>query len=156
MDSASIFPDFSFRRSITADELRHISEPVPIFEHEWRDDDGEKCFAYTVAGWLNGQNIATIQGGCTIGGEVAVVHADSREEADAIACFALADTIRALEGEEAMYQEAHAAHARLGSVSPIKRLDLATASAADTSDEFVEDVRKIRVLRGDDILLTAS
>lgn len=131
-----------------------MQEPAVIFEHEWRDSDGEQCFAYTVAGWLDGVNVATMQGGCTVGGEVIIVHARSRGEADMIASLGLQDTIDALNREEEAHLDALAAQARLASVSPVRRIELATAR--EKNDEFVADAEAIRPLRGDDIVLTVG
>lgn len=131
-----------------------MQEPAVIFEHEWRDSDGELCFAYTVAGWLDGANVATMQGGCTVGGEVIIVHARSRGEADMIASLGLQDTIDALNREEEAHLDALAAQARLASVSPVRRIELATAR--EKNEEFVADAEAIRPLRGDDIVLTVG
>lgn len=150
----NIAPSFHTRRSIAADELKRLQEPAVIFEHAWRDSDGEPCFAYTVAGWLDGHNIASMQGGCTVGGEVIVIHAKSREDADLMAGLGLQDTIDALNAEEAAYIDAVAARARLASVNPVRRLELATAT--DKNPDFVADSEAIRKLRGDDIVLAAG
>lgn len=147
-------PSFHTRPSIAADDLRRLQEPVVIFEGERRDSDGELAFLYTVAGWLDGQNIATMQGGCTVGGEVIVIHARDRSEADMIAGLGLQDTIDALNHEEEAHIDALAAQARLASVSPIRRLDLATAT--EKNPDFLADSEAIRRLRGDDIVLAAG
>jgi hypothetical protein len=152
--AANVAPAFHTRRSITADDLKRLDEPAVIFEHEWRDSDGELCFAYTVAGWLDGQNIATIQGGCTVGSEVIVIHARDRSEADLMAGLGLQDTIEALQREENEHLDALAAQARLASVNPIRRLELATAQ--DKNPEFIADSEAIRKLRGDDVVLAAG
>lgn len=150
----SVLPAFHLRRSITAQELRRLQEPVVIFEAERSDSDGVTHYLYTVAGWLDGANIATMQGGATVGGDVIVIHADSREQADAMAGIGLADTIDALNREEEATLDALAAQARLDSVNPVRRLELATA--AEKNPEFVADSQAIRSLRGDDILLAAG
>lgn len=154
--AANIAPDFTHRRRLVAEDLRHLQEPAVIFEHDGIDDDGERYFVYTVAGWLDGKNVASIQGGATVGGEVILINATNRADADAMACLGLNDTIDALHGEEALYQEAHAAQARLATVGIVDRLTLATAKPSDKSDAFVEDAAKIRILAGDDIILTTG
>lgn len=156
IEAANVHPDYLKRPSITAEDLRRVQEPCVIFEHEWRDDDGERCFAYTVGGWLDGKMLGGMQGGVTVGGEVIVVHADSRQEADAIASVGLIDSVSALDGEEAAYVEAHAALARLQAAGPAVRIDKATAAPCDKSDEFERDAALIRPLRGDDIVLTVG
>jgi hypothetical protein len=152
--AANTAPAFHTRPSIAAQDLRRLQEPAVIFEGERRDDNGELAFLYTVAGWLDGQNIATMQGGCTVGGDVIVIHARTRDEADLIAGLGLQDTIDALNREEERHIDALAAQARLASVNPIRRLDLATAE--QKNPEFVADQAAIRVLRGDDIVLAAG
>lgn len=154
--AADCIPNFLHRQQIKAEDLRRLQEPCAIFEHEWADSDGVRCYAYTVGGWLDGKPLGDIRGGATVGGEVIIVHAESRVEADALAAFGLGDTVQALDEEEAAYIEAHAALARLSSVSPAVRIDKATADAADKSDEFEKDAAAIRKLRGDDIVLTVG
>jgi hypothetical protein len=87
---------------------------------------------------------------------VILVHANSRENADAIACAGLEDTIRALDQEESLYIEAHAAQARLATVGVIDRMTLALKPNSEKSDAFVDDVNKLRPLIGDDIVLAAG
>lgn len=152
--ASNVAPAFFTRRSIVADDLKRLQEPAVIFEHAWRDSDGEPCFAYTVAGWLDGQNIATMEGGCTVGGEVILIHARSRDEADLIAGLGLQDTIDALNREDEQILDAMAAKARLATVNPVRRLELATAT--EKNSDFVADSEAIRKLRGDDIVLAAG
>lgn len=156
IQAADVLPDFLKFPRIDAADLRRVQEPCVIFQHHWLDSDGAKCWAYTVGGWLEGRPLGGLQGGVTIGGDVMIVHADTRGEADAIAAMGLQDTISGLGAEEGAYIEAHAALARLGEVSPIRRMELATASPADKSDAFQEDTAAIRKLRGDDIVLTTG
>lgn len=156
IEAANVAPDFSFRRKLLPDELKRLQEPAVIFEHEGFDSDGVKFFAYTVAGWLDGENVATIQGGCTVGGDVILIHADDRETADQIACMGLFDTITLLGEEDNQIVEAAASLARLSSIGATDRLDLATAKPANRSDAFEQDMQNIRKLRGDDILLAAG
>lgn len=154
IQSANVAPDFSLRRQIHAQDLRKLEEPAVIFEHHGIDSDGASFYVYTVAGWLDGQNIFSDQGGATIGGDVIVIHADTRQDADDMAGLGLQDTINALENEDAAMLDALAAQARLDSVSALERLDLAIRK--DKSDAYVEDIDKIRPLIGDDIILAAG
>jgi hypothetical protein len=152
----SVTPAYHLRRSITAEELKRLQEPAVIFEQERRDDDGELFFTYTVAGWLDGVNVATMQGGATVGGEVILIHASDRESADLMAGMGLQDTIDELNREQERHLDALAAQARLETVNPVRRLELATAPDSEKSPEFVEDSMRIRELRGDDIVLAAG
>lgn len=156
IQAADTAPNFLLHQKIAADDLRRLQDPCVIFEHEWADSDGARCFAYTVGGWLDGRPLGDMRGGATVGGDVIIVHAYSRADADLLASDGLQSSISALDGEEAAYIEAHAALARLASVSPVQRIDLATASPANTSDQFVADSQAVRKLRGDDIVLTVG
>lgn len=151
ISAANVAPNFLLRRKIHAQDLRRLVDPAVIFEHHGIDDDGEHFYVYTVAGWLDGFNIATQQGGATIGGDVIVVNADSRENADLMAGLGLEDTINALNNEDAMILEAMVAKARLDTVGALDRMDLATRD--DKPDAFIEDMDKIALLRSDDIIL---
>jgi hypothetical protein len=156
IDAANVRPSFAGRASITPDELRHVDSPCVIFEGLWLDDDGEKCWAYTVGGLYEGKPLGGITGGVLVGEQAIIVHAETRELADAIASDGLLTTLSALDEEEHDYIEANAALARLSAVGPVRRLDLATAAPADKSDEFEEDTAAIRKLRGDDVVLTVG
>jgi hypothetical protein len=153
IEAANVAPSFAFRRSLVAEDLRRLSEPCVIFEGTHTDSDGVTAYLYTVGGWLDGQPLAD---GCTVSGEVMLIHAGSRDEADYIARMGLHDTILALDSEEERYQEASAALARLSSVGRFELIDQATKPAADTSDAFVRDTEAIRPLIGDDIVLAAG
>jgi hypothetical protein len=83
-----------------------------------------------------------------------VIHAQDRASADLIAGMGLQDTIDGLESEQVQRIDALAAQARLASVNPIRRLELATAP--EKNPEFVADSEAIRKLRGDDIVLAAG
>jgi hypothetical protein len=98
LPAALMAPDFDARRSLTPAELVRLDEPAAIFEHLHVDSQGERAYIYTVAGWLDGANVITHQGGCTIGGDVMIVHAEDRDEADQLACLALDDTISLFRG----------------------------------------------------------
>lgn len=151
--AANVVPDFSHRQRLVADDLRRLDDPCVLFEHNGRDSDGVEFYVYTVAGWLDGQRLAD---GCTVGGEVIVIHASSRGEADAIASLGLMDTISALEREEVMYQEAQAAMARLAAIGARERLEQTLKPDADKSTAFMEDIAKVRPLAGDDVVLTVG
>lgn len=154
--AADIVPNYLLRRSIKAEDLRRLAEPAVIFEGDYLDDDGVRFYTYTVAGWLDGENIATIQGGATVGGDLIVIHADSRADADVIAGMGLQDTINGLDGERAAYVDAIVARERLASVGPIERINQTLKPNSDKSDAFVEDISKMRQLAGDDIVLSTG
>ncbi len=156
IEAANVRVNLAGRRSLTTDELKRLQEPACIFEYCAADTDGEMHYVYTVAGWLDGQNVATVQGGCLVGGEAMVLHALSRDHADYLACDGLGTTINALHSEDERYLDAQAALARLASVGAVDRLDLATAPDADKSEAFVSDVDAIRPLIGDDIILAGG
>lgn len=151
--AANTAPSFHHRRSLVADDLRRLHDPCVLFEHEGIDSDGVSYWVYTVAGRLDGQRL---EDGCTVAGEVILVHGQDRAEADAIACLGLADTITALDGEAAAYIDAQAALARLQSVGPTRVMELAIKPDSDRSDEFERDAALIRPLIGDDIVLAAG
>ncbi len=94
--AADLAPDFTARRSLSLVDLVRLDEPAVIFEHFHVDSDGVHAYVYTVAGWLNGRNVADMRGGATVGGDVIVVHAKSRAEADAMAGEGLQTTIDAI------------------------------------------------------------
>jgi hypothetical protein len=154
--AANVAPSFIFRRSIDADDLKRLQEPAVIFEHHGIDDDGASFFVYTVAGWIDGENIATQQGGATVGGDVIVIHADDRPSADLMAGLGLEDTINALHRETDQMVDAAVALERLRQVGPIERINQAIKPAGDMSDAFVHDTAKARRLVGDDIVLAAG
>jgi hypothetical protein len=97
---ASLARSLSQRSDISVEDLLRLDEPAVLFEMQFDDADGEKTWAYTVAGWLDGRNIATADGGCLIGGQCILVSAKTRPEADEIASAGLADTIRLIAAEE--------------------------------------------------------
>lgn len=94
-------PDFSSRRELSLEELARLDEPAVIFEHFHVDEDGAHAYLYTVAGYLDGRNVAvepdgSFAGGCTVAGDVIVVHAPDRSAADEMATQGLQDTIDAV------------------------------------------------------------
>ena len=151
--AVNMVPDFAHRPRLVADDLRHLDEPCVLFEHKGQDSDGVDFYLYTVGGWLNGVRLAD---GATVGGEVILIHARSREEADALASLGLMDTISALDAEEGMYQEARAAMARLSAIGKKARLEQTLKPDADKSDAFMQDMAKVRPLGGDDVILTVG
>jgi hypothetical protein len=154
ISAANVVPNFLLRGSITAEELRQLQEPVALFEYEGRDSDGRPFFVYTVAGWLNGQNIATAQGGCTVGGQVIVIPMETREEADQMVADGLATTLNALDKDEEDTRDAVKSLERLRSVGEQERFD--QAIRPDKNEDFMNDAEAIQKLRGDDIILTAG
>lgn len=151
--AANVVPAFHHRRQLVAEDLRRLQEPCVLFEYEGRDSDGALFFAYTVAGVLDG---VRLEDGCTVAGEVMLVHADNRQEADDIASMGLMDTMTALDGENERYLDAQVALARLQSVSPLVRVEQALKPDSDKSDAFIADIDAIRPLIGDDIVLAAG
>lgn len=154
--AANVLPNFATRRHILAADLKDLQEPAVIFEGTHTDDDGATVYVYTVAGWLNGQNVATMQGGALVGGDVILISARNRKDADMMAGLGLQDTIDALNNEGNYILDALAAQARLKTLRPIERLNLATKPDSEKNPEFMEDAAKLRQLAGDDIVLTVG
>jgi len=152
--AANVAPNFLLRPSITAEELKRLQDPVALFEYDGRDSDGAPYFVYTVAGWLDGMNIATFQGGATVGGQVIIINADTREQADFLAADGLGATLNALDKDEQNTRDAHKALERLSSVGEQERLN--QAIRPDKNESFVDDAESIQKLRGDDVILTAG
>lgn len=151
--AANVVPTFHLRRKLVADDLLRLDEPAVLFEHHGHDSDGVPFYVYSVAGILDGERL---EDGCTIGGEVVLINADTREEADAIACMGLQDTIDALSREQDQLLDAAAALGRLGQVGHLGRMEAAMKPTSDMSDAFVRDQAAIRPLIGDDIVLTTG
>lgn len=149
-------PDFTFRRHINADDLLRLDEPAVIREYSGVDSDGVRFFAFSVAGWLDGSNVANIHGGALVGGQVMLINADSQDEADEIAGLGLQSTIEDLRREQDKHLEAQVALARLEAIGPVRRLELGIAKSADKSDAFERDMAAIATLRGTDIALSAG
>lgn len=82
--------DFSGHPSLTLQQLAQVDEPCVIFEGTKRDSDGVLAYLYTVGGFLDGQ---ALWPGHTVGGDIILVHANSREQADELAGSGLEDTI---------------------------------------------------------------
>lgn len=151
--AANVLPDFSHRQHLVADDLRRLDEPCVLFEHKGCDSDGVDFYLYSVAGVLDGVRLGD---GCTVGGEVILIHARDREEADALASMGLMDTINLLDAEADAYVEAAVAMDRLRSVGAKARLDEALKPDAERSDAFTADISKVRKLGGDDVVLTVG
>lgn len=154
ISAANVAPNFLLRRSITAQELQELQEPAVIFEHVGTDSDGDLYFVYTVAGWLHGVNIATEQGGCTVGGQVIIINARNREEADIMAADGLGITINGMDEEDRQIDQARAALSRLRTVGAVERIR--QAARQDKNEQFVADSSAIEKLRGDDVVLAAG
>jgi hypothetical protein len=93
-------PNLDTRRELTLDELCRMEEPVVIHEGEFIDSDKQPYHLYTIAGKLDGQEVAGNDGfsilGCTVAGDAIIISgAKSRAEADDWAVSGLDDTIRA-------------------------------------------------------------
>lgn len=151
--AANVVPVFHHRRSLVADDLRRLEDPCVLFEYEGQDSDGVRFFVYTVAGVLDGLRLPD---GCTVSGEVIVIHEDRREAADAMAALGLMDTISALHAEHDAYLQAQVAMARLQSVGAKERLEQSLKPESERSTAFVEDISKVRPLAGDDLVLTVG
>lgn len=91
--------NFGARRSISMDDVVRIEDPCVLFEGEKVDEEGQRVFIYTVGGWLDGRNIATQAGGCTVAGDVIIISAKDRREADVFASEGLGDTIDMIRAE---------------------------------------------------------
>jgi hypothetical protein len=156
IQAADVAPSFLNHAEIVAADLPRISDPCVVLEHSGRDADGEPYHCFTIGGWLDGKPLGSMLGGCTVGGDVIIISGMDAEDAKLLAGMGLQDTIDGMRRESERYIDAQAARARLASVSPIVRMDKASAPAADKSDAFEHDAKLIRSLRGDDIVLTTS
>lgn len=92
--------NFGARRSISMGDAVRIEDPCVLYEGEKTDAEGQRVFIYTVGGWLDGRNITTQAGGCTIGGDVIVISAKDRREADVLASEGFGDTIDMIRAEQ--------------------------------------------------------
>jgi hypothetical protein len=156
ISAANILPNFLWRRDLVADDLKRLQEPAVIFEHEGSDADGEKFFLYTVAGWIDGVNVASMAGGATVKGEVILIHADNRAAADLIAGMGLQETIDALRGEDQLLADGYAALYRLETAGARARMQAAMKPDGEKSEDFLDDMDAIAPLRGMDIHLTGE
>lgn len=150
---ANTRPTFHLRRKLVADDLLRLDDPAVLFEHYGQDSDGVPFYLYTVAGVLDGERLMD---GCTVGGEVILINADTREEADAMACMGLQDTIDALGSEDGRMRQAVKAFHNMNMVSAMDRLEAALKPASDISDAFLRDRDAMRPLIGDDIVMTTG
>lgn len=134
-------------------ELAQLDEPAVIFEYSLLRDDAPTQWVYTVAGWLHGQNVATEQGGCTVGGDSIAVFADSRDQADALACEGLDSTISAINDEARVKAQGTLAAARLSAVGGMERLNQALRG---DNAEFHKDMALLKAAGfGDAVNLSA-
>lgn len=85
--------DFTNNRSLTLPELVRLEDPCAIFEGTKVDSDGVMAYLYTVGGILDGQGLWP---GCTVQGDVMIIHGKNRAEADDLASMGLDDTIHYL------------------------------------------------------------
>ncbi len=134
-------PSFSQRRELSLDELAQLDEPAVIFEYHLPRIDAPTQWVYTVAGWLHGVNVATQEGGCTVGGDAIAVFADTREQADELACAGLDTTISAINADAAVKAKGALAAARLSAVGGMERVN--QALRGDNHD-FKRDVALLR------------
>jgi len=91
-------PNLDTRRELTLDELARMDDPCVILEGEYFDSNHERFFLYTVAGILDGKEVAPNDGfsilGCTIGGDGIIISGvKTRQEADEMAVHGLDTTI---------------------------------------------------------------
>lgn len=150
--AANVAPNFLLNPRIEAGDLKRLTNPRVFPEHHGFDADGVPFYAYTVGGWLDGQPVSR----CTVGGDVILINADDQVTADYMAILGLEDTINAMNAEDTRVLDALAAQARLKTVGAIERLELATKPDSEKSDQFEEDIAKLNVLRGDDIILASG
>lgn len=139
--TADIVPDLRQRRELSLDELARLDEPAVIFEYSIPRDDAPTQWVYTVAGWLGGVNVATRQGGCTVGGDSIAVFAETREAADAEACGGLDRTISLIKEEARIQAQGALARARMSAVGGMERLDQILRG---DNPEFKRDVELLR------------
>lgn len=123
--TADHVPDLSQRRELSLEELAQIDEPAVIFEYSQLRDDAPTQWVYTVAGWLHGRNVATEMGGCTVGGDAIAVFAETRDQADELACSGLDTTISAIKDQARVEAQGAMAAARLSAVGGMERLNQA-------------------------------
>ncbi len=141
-----IRPDFSSRNDISIEDLARVDEPAVIREFTGFDSDGVRFFVFSVAGWLDGTNVATAEGGCKVGGEMIVITATTQNDADEMASLGLQDTIDAIRAEKAREGAALEALARLETVGLAERLRLAIKAPTERNDAFEADTASMRTL----------
>lgn len=91
--------NFGSRRSISMEDAIRLDDPCVLYEGEKIDEEGQRVFIYTVGGWLDGRNIANQAGGCTVAGDVIVISAKDRREADVLAAEGFGDTLDMIRSE---------------------------------------------------------
>lgn len=97
-------PNLDTRRELTLDELVRMEDPCVILEGEFFDSNNERYFLYTVAGMLDGAEVAPNDGfsilGCTIAGDAIIISGvKSKGEAHELAVHGLDTTIEAYRQE---------------------------------------------------------
>lgn len=150
--AANVKPDLILNPRIEADDLKRLEQPLVYPEYHGFDGDGVEFYVFTIGGWLDGRHVER----CTVGGDGIIVNADSQVNANYMAILGLEDTINFLNTEENIRLDALAAQARLKTVGAIDRLTLAAKPDSEKSDQFEQDIAKLTVLRGDDIILASG
>jgi hypothetical protein len=100
-------PNFAYEAhpDITIDQFRRLEDAVAIFECDGQDTDGHWFFCYTVGGQVDGEEVAVANHatkqamGALVEGDLIVVHAKRREEADEMAMDGIFHTQALLAGE---------------------------------------------------------
>jgi hypothetical protein len=141
-----IRPDFSDRNDISIEDLIRVDEPALIREFAGLDSDGVRFFVFSVGGWLDGENVATREGGCTVGGDMIVITADTQAAADEMASLGLQDTIDAIRAEKVIEASALDALARMETVGLAERLRLAMRAPTQRNEAFEADSALVRTL----------
>lgn len=85
--------DFSNNPAIKLADLLELEDPCVLFEGTRVDSDGVRAYLYTVGGFLRGEGLWP---GHTVEGDIIIVHANSRGEADEMAGAGLLTTIEQL------------------------------------------------------------
>lgn len=98
---------FECHPDLTLEQLIDLNDVIVIAEAERKDSDGVPFYIFTVGGTIHGQPVVAVDHinkcvhGCTVEGDVIVVHAKSRAEAEWIATNGVEDTITMLRHEKA-------------------------------------------------------
>jgi hypothetical protein len=81
--------------SITLQDLMLLDDPCVVFQGCRQDSDGEVLYLYLVGGFLDGRKIEPSQ----VEGDVMIIHAKDKTEADWLAGSGLEDSIRLMRAE---------------------------------------------------------
>ena len=117
--------DLSNHPSISWDDLARLDEPSVILEGWHRDSDGVRAYFFTVAGYLDGRQIAVPHHarravlGCKVNGDAMIVHAESAAAAKAMAADGLFDTIEFVRAEQAQRAAEEAEQRRREAADPV-------------------------------------